>query len=323
LFEQIFRSVRVKQRHLALPLSTYASLDTFSKTNNAWLQVAPELGAAAAGQALTRAGLSAQDVDHLFFISSTGVATPSVDALLVNRLEMRRDIRRTPIFGLGCAGGVAGIARAIDVLRSLTNDVALVVAVELCSLTLQRSDSSAANVIASALFGDGAAAVVLGGSNVVGERCKPHVLATSSAFYPHTEEMMGWDIVDSGFKIVLSRAIPDLAREHLGRDIDDFLTTCGLRRQAISHWIAHPGGNRVLEAITAALSLPAATLDRSWRLLASTGNLSSASALFVLNDLIEEGTAKPGEFGMMLAMGPGFCAEFALLQWQSLTDSRQ
>jgi alkylresorcinol/alkylpyrone synthase len=315
LFEQIFHSVRVDRRYLALPLNAYPPLDSFKKTNTAWLQIAPQLGAMAAEQALAKAGLSAQNIDHLFFITGTGVATPSVDALIVNRLGMRSDVRRTPIFGLGCAGGVAGIGRAADLLCGFSDDTALIIAVELCSLTLQRADSSVANIIGSALFGDGAAAVVLGSADAVDHGSVPRVLATQSVFYPDTERMMGWDVVDSGLKIVLSPSIPDLIREHLRRDVDAFLATNRLDLRAISHWIAHPGGNRVLEAFATALSLPAGALDRSWRLLASTGNLSSASALFVLNDLIDQGDPKPGELGVMLAMGPGFCAELALLQW--------
>jgi alkylresorcinol/alkylpyrone synthase len=290
-------------------------LTHLARRTTAWLRIAPELGATAAEQALAKASLSAQDIDHFFFITGTGVATPSVDALIVNRLGMRSEVRRTPIFGLGCAGGVAGIGRAADILRASSDDVALVVAVELCSLTLQRADSSVANVIGSALFGDGAAAVILAGANAVEHGNAPRVLATRSVFYPNTEGMMGWDVVDSGLKIVLSPAIPYLIREHLGCDVDTFLAAHGLGRRMISHWIAHPGGNRVLEAIAATLSLPSGSLDRSWRLLASTGNLSSASALFVLSDVMEEGAAKRGEFGMMLAMGPGFCAELVLLQW--------
>ncbi len=316
-FEQIQRSVRVDRRYLALPVSEYPALDSFTKTNAAWTRVAPELGAAAAQSALDAAGMTARDVDHLFFVTGTGIATPSLDARIVNRLGMRSDVRRTPIFGLGCAGGVAGVVRAADVLRGFPGQVAMVVSAELCSLTLQRADDSVANIIASALFGDGAAAVLLGGARLAnrGAGVTPRVVATRSVFYPDSERMMGWDVVDSGLKIVLSPAIPDLVREHLGGDVDAMLADHGLGRSAISHWIAHTGGNRVLEAIATALDLPLGALDRSWRLLAATGNLSSASVLFVLRDLLDERAARPGDYGMMLAMGPGFCAELALLRW--------
>jgi alkylresorcinol/alkylpyrone synthase len=309
-FDQIQRSVRIDRRYLALPVTEYPALDTFAKTNAAYTRVAPELGAAAAG-------MTARDVDHLFFVTGTGIATPSLDARIVNQLGMRSDVRRTPIFGLGCAGGVAGVIRAADVLRGFPGQVAMVVSAELCSLTLQRTDDSVANIIASALFGDGAAAVLLGGGQLAdrGAGIAPRVVATRSIFYPDSERMMGWDVVDSGFKIVLSPAIPDLVREHLGGDVDAMLAEHGLARSAISHWIAHTGGNRVLEAIATALELPPGALDRSWRLLAATGNLSSASVLFVLRDLLDARAARPGEYGLMLAMGPGFCAELALLRW--------
>jgi alkylresorcinol/alkylpyrone synthase len=316
-FDQIQRSVRIDRRYLALPMSEYPALDSFSKTNAAWARVAPELGAAAAANALAAAGMGPRDVDHLFFVTGTGIATPSLDAPMVNRLQLRRDIRRTPIFGLGCAGGVAAVSRAADLLRAFPDQVALVVSVELCSLTLQHKDASVANVIASSLFGDGAAAVVLGGARIAHNSTSgaPRVIATCPVFYPDTQRMMGWDIVDSGFKIVLSPAIPDLIREHLGRDVDCFLERYGLDRTEISHWIAHTGGNRVLDAIAAALELAPGALERSWRLLAATGNLSSASVLFVLRDLLDSREARPGELGVMLAMGPGFCAELALLRW--------
>ncbi len=316
-FEQIQRSVRIDRRYLALPVSEYPALDSFAKTNSAWTRVAPELGAAAATSALAAAGMTARDVDHFFFVTGTGIATPSLDARIVNLLGMRPDVRRTPIFGLGCAGGVAGIVRAADVLRGFPDQIAMVVSSELCSLTLQRADDSVANIIASALFGDGAAAVVLGGARLAnhGAGSAPRVIATRSVFYPDSERMMGWEVVDSGLKIVLSPAIPDLVREHLGGDVDAMLAEQGLERSAISHWIAHTGGNRVLEAIATALDLPSAALDRSWRLLAATGNLSSASVLFVLRDLLDAREARSGDYGLMLAMGPGFCAELALLRW--------
>ncbi len=316
-FDQVHRTVRIDRRYLALPVSEYAALDSFGKTNAAWTRVAPELGAAAVLDVLGGAGLGVRDVDHLFLITGTGIATPSIDARLMNRLGMRPDVQRTPIFGLGCAGGVAGVARAADYVRAYPDRIALVVSVELCSLTLQRGDRSIANVIAASLFGDGAAATVIAGAEIAGGQSggAPRVIATRSVFYPDTERMMGWDVVDSGFKIVLSPAIPDLVRKHIGSDVDDFLVAHGLERCAISHWIAHTGGNRVLEALDAALELAPGAFERSWRLLGATGNLSSASVLFVLRDLLDSRNARPGDWGVMLAMGPGFCAELVLLRW--------
>ncbi|GEJ58491.1 type III polyketide synthase [Anaeromyxobacter diazotrophicus] len=311
--EDLHRAVQVSGRYLALPLEAYASLDSFRKCNDAFVEVAQELGAEAIQQALARAGLRPRDVDHVFFVTVTGVATPSIDARLVNRLGLKPSVKRTPIFGLGCLAGAAGTARAADYLRAFPGEVALLLSVELCSLTLQRQDLSVANIIASGLFGDGAAALALTG----GDRgaAGPRVLATRSVFYPDTERVMGWDVVDTGFKLVLSAGAPDVIREHLGGDVDAFLAEHHLTRRDVRHWVAHTGGPKILQAMETSLALPEGALARSWRSLRDIGNLSSASVLFVLGDLLESGEARPGDLGVMAAMGPGFCAELVLLRW--------
>ncbi|MGQ0503754.1 MAG: type III polyketide synthase [Myxococcaceae bacterium] len=311
--EDLHRSVQVSGRHLALPLPEYPALESFQARNDAWLRVATELGAATVRDALEGAGLTARDVDHLFFVTVTGVATPSVDARLMNLLKLRPDVRRSPLFGLGCVAGAAGMARASDVLRAYSQDVAVLLSVELCSLTLQREDLSIPNIIASGLFGDGAAAVVLAGKDRGG--AGPRVLATRSVFYPDTERVMGWDVVDTGFKVVLSAKVPMLVKEKVRADVDDFLASQGLARKDIRHWVAHTGGPKVLEALQSALELPEGALKRSWASLNEAGNLSSASVLFVLADLLAAREASRDEYGLLLAMGPGFCSELVLLQW--------
>jgi len=317
--DELHRAVKVGGRHLALPLSEYPALDTFQKSNDAWIRAAGHLGAEAVGRALDQAGLTPRDVDHLFFVTVTGLSTPSLDAKLMNRLGMRADVKRVPIFGLGCVAGAAGLARLSDVLRAFPGGVGVLVSVELCSLTLQRNDLSVANVIASGIFGDGAAAVVMvGGARGCPDGAAgagPRVVATRSSFYPDTEWVMGWDIVDSGFKVVLSAKVPEITRGHIARDVDGFLADHGLARRDVRHWIAHTGGPKVLEAFEGALELPRGALDLSWRSLEAVGNLSSASVLFVLADLLESGRARPGDRGLLVAMGPGFCAELVLLQW--------
>jgi len=314
--DELHRAVKVRGRHLALPLAEYPLLDTFKKSNDAWIRVAEEVGAEAITRALDRAGLGPSDVDQLVFVTVTGLATPSIDAKLVNRLGLRRDLKRVPIFGLGCVAGAAGLARASDLLRGFPGEVAVLLSVELCSLTLQREDLSVANAVASGIFGDGAAAVVVaGGSRPVNGVTAPRVVATRAAFYPDTEWVMGWDFRDSGFQVVLSAQVPQITRDHIGRDVDDFLASQGLGRGEVNHWIAHTGGPRVLEAFQSALALPDGALDRSWKSLEEVGNLSSASVLFVLGDLIDSGTPRPGDRGLLVAMGPGFCAEMVLLQW--------
>ena len=313
-FDRLHRATTVAGRYLALPMADYAGLDSFAKSNGAWLRVASELGAEAAVSALSGAQLEARDIDHLFFVTGTGIATPSIDTRIISAIGLRANVKRTPIFGLGCAGGASGVARAADYLRGFPHDRALLIAVELCSLTLQHGDLSVANMIASGLFGDGAAAVVL-----IGGRCAapsgPQVIADQPILYPGTEDAMGWQITDHGFKLVLSPAIPELVQTHLRHDVDAFLRDHGLERAHIQHWIAHTGGPRVLRAIEDTLELPPEALKRSWRSLQRLGNLSSASVLFVLEDLLGANVARSGDLGLMIAMGPGFCAEMVLLRW--------
>jgi len=311
--EDLHRAVGVGGRHLAVPIEQYRELTTFRARNDAWITAAVDLGEQAAQTALDDAGLTPRDIDHLCFVTVTGLATPSIDARLVNRMGFRADVTRTPIFGLGCVAGAAGTARVSDVLRAWPKRRALLISVELCSLTLQREDVSVANIIASGLFGDGAAALLIEGGEI--GRTGPEVVATASVFYPDTERVMGWDFVDTGFKIVLSATVPDVVREHVRADVDGFLAAYGLARNDIKHWVAHTGGPKVLKAFEEVLELPPAALARSWQSLREVGNLSSASILFVLGDLLASGEAQAGDLGLMMAMGPGFCSELVLLRW--------
>ena len=314
--DDMHRAVKVSSRYLALPLKDYEDLDSFQKSNDAWIEVALQIGEAAVREALERAQLTPQDVDHIFFVTVTGVAVPSLDARLVNRLGMRSDVKRTPIFGLGCMAGAAGVARAADYLRAFPVEVALLLSTELCSLTLQRGDLSVANLIATGLFGDGAAAVILGGgARARGQVAGPSVIASRSVFYPDTERVMGWDMVDTGFKIVLAGNVPELVYKYVGHDVDSFLAAYQLDRSDIKHVVAHTGGPKVLSALSETLGLAPGALQRSWDSLENVGNLSSASVLFVLRDLMDDAVARPGDDGLLLAMGPGFCSELVLLKW--------
>ena len=314
-FDRIHRSVGVRGRHLAIPMEDYRALDSFAKMNDKWIERASDLGQQAIESALCQASLEPTDIDHIFFTTVTGIASPSIDAKLINRMSMRADIKRTPIFGLGCVGGAAGLARAADYLRAFPTHTAMLVSVELCSLTLQLQDKSIANVIASGLFADGAAAALLmGGARSEGFAC-PRVVASRSIFFPDTEEMMAWRLADGGFQIVLSAGVPDLVRTKLRDGVDSFLSSFGLSRRNIAHWVAHTGGPKVLQAIEAALEIPRCALARSWKSLSALGNLSSASVLFVAADFLESKIARRGDYGVLLSMGPGFCGELVLLQW--------
>jgi len=314
-FDRLHRSVGVRGSHLALPMDQYRPLDSFAKANDKWIKRAAELGEEAVSAALVRAELTPADIDHIFFTTVTGIASPSVDAILINRLAMRTDIKRTPIFGLGCVGGAAGLARAADYVRAFPNHTALIVAVELCSLTLQLGDLSVANIIASGLFADGAAAVVVSGPAGASLHRGPRIVASRSMFFHDTEQMMGWHVGERGFEIVLSAGVPNLVRTRLREGADSFLAEHGLSRPKIRHWIAHTGGPKVLIAMEEALEIPRCSLERSWKSLASIGNLSSASVLFVAADFLETRAGAPGDLGVLLSMGPGFCGELVLLKW--------
>jgi len=310
--EELHKNVLVGGRHLALPIEEYPRLTTWGQANDHWIRVALELGGEAVLGALDRAGLTVDDVDALYFVTVTGVATPSIDARLVNLIGLPARVKRVPIFGLGCLAGAAGVARAADYLEGHPREVAVLLSVELCSLTLQREDLSVPNLIASGLFGDGAAAAVLVG----GDRRStgPRVVDSRSAFYPDTEDVMGWEVSERGFKVVLSAEVPEMVRRHLRRDVDGFLAEHGLEKGDISAWISHPGGPKVLEAMEEALELPRESFEGAWRTLREVGNMSSTSVLMVLEEKLAS-PPPPGSWGLMTAMGPGFCSELVLLQW--------
>jgi alkylresorcinol/alkylpyrone synthase len=315
--ERLHRNVLVGGRHLALPIEEYEKLERWGQANDAWIRVAQEVGGAAVLDALDRAGLTVDDVDALISVTVTGVATPSLDARLMNRLGLPPGVRRMPIFGLGCVAGAAGISRAADYVRAWPDRVAVLLSVELCSLTLQRRDLSIPNLIASGLFGDGAAAVVVTGADRDAELegTGPRIVATRSVFYPDTEEVMGWNITEEGFGIILSADVPKMVTDHLCGDVDRFLADHGLERSDVASWVCHPGGPKVLQAMEEGLGLDPEALAVTWRSLREVGNLSSTSVLLVLRDTMEEHAPPPGSWGMLLAMGPGFCSELVLLRW--------
>ncbi|MEO1367648.1 MAG: type III polyketide synthase, partial [Acidobacteriota bacterium] len=249
--ERLHKNVLVGGRHLALTLEEYESLETWGQANDAWIRTALDVGADAVTDALDDAGLTARDVDALFTVTVTGVATPSLDARLMNRLDLRPDVKRTPIFGLGCVAGAAGIARAADYVRAFPEQVAVLLSVELCSLTVQKEDLSIPNLIATGLFGDGAAAVVIAGerAQAAGEAGAPsathdgpRIVDTRSAFYRDTERVMGWDISEKGFGIVLSADVPKMVGRHLRGDLDGFLADHGLTISDIGTRRCHPAG---------------------------------------------------------------------------------
>ena len=314
-FLRFAASSGVGTRQLALPLDRYPELTGFTEANAAYLDVAMDLGERAIRKALDAAGLQPSDVDIVFSTTVTGAAVPTLEARLAGRLGLRPDIKRVPLFGLGCVAGAAGIARMNDYLRAYPDQVAVLLAVELCSLTVQRDDHSMANLVACCLFGDGAAAVVaVGAQRAPSGRGLPRVLASRSRLYPDTTDVMGWQIGSEGFRIVLSADVPTVAEKYLGEDVRLFLAEFGLATTDIGTWVCHPGGPKVIEAIENVLDLPDDALELTRKSLWNNGNMSSVSVL----DVLSANLAAPpphGEMGMMMAMGPGFCSELVLLGW--------
>ncbi len=306
----------VRSRHLALPLERYPELSGFGEANDTFIDVGLDMAEQAIKQALAEAGLAPGDVDLLMTVSVTGVAAPSLDARLIGRLGLRSDVRRVPVFGLGCVAGAAGIARMSDLLRGRPDGVGVLVSVELCSLTVQRDDLSTANLIASGLFGDGAAAVVMAGEHRAAALGGPgpRVVDSAASLYPDSEDVMGWQVSGSGFRVLLSPRVPEMVRSHVGGDVSAFLARHGLAVADVHRWLAHPGGPKVLGALAETLDVAPDAFAATWESLAAVGNLSSASVLHVLAETLADPPG-PGEVGLLMAMGPGFCSEQVLLEW--------
>lgn len=315
-FMRFAQTSGVQYRNLALPLQRYPNMSGFTEANTAFIDVAAELGRQAVTSALAAAHIAPEEVDAIVLVSSTGIAVPTIDARIATQLGLRPDVKRLPLFGLGCVAGAAGMARVHDYLRGFPDDVAVLLSVELCSLTLQHDDTSIPALIGVCLFGDGAAAVVATGPDRVPRTAQsgPRVLATRSRLLPGTVDVMGWNVSSSGFQLVLSRDVPKMADCYLGEEVDRFLADHGLITDDISAWVCHPGGPRVLESIQKAIGLPSEALAHSWDSMAEHGNISSASVLDVLGRTIADPPAE-GALAVMLAMGPGFSFELLLLSW--------
>ena len=308
----IVDNAQVHKRHLIFPADYTVEPRSLEKTNNEYMEHAINLGRRATEECLQRAGMTPQDIDMIITVSCTGFMIPSLDAHLINSMGFRSNVRRMPFTELGCAAGAMALGRATDYLQSNVEGNVLIIAVELPSLTFQRKDISQANLISSILFGDGAAAVIVSGKKTAPG---PRILVSETYTFPDSLGAMGFDLKDSGFHILLAKDVPEMIGEKIEGLVDGFLSRHGLTRPDIKGWILHPGGARLLGNVEKALGLTHCQTQPSWDVLANVGNLSSATILFILQEWLEKRPLKKGDIAMAAAFGPGFSAEFLLLQW--------
>jgi alkylresorcinol/alkylpyrone synthase len=308
----IFDNALIRERYFSAPPDWYSHDHNFAEKNEVYVEMAIELGKTAILDCLSKLGLEPQVIDHILFVSTTGLATPSVDARLVNNLALRKDIRRTPVWGLGCAGGVSGLARAFEFTRAFPDKRALVLALELCSLTFLRNDLSKSNLVATSLFGDGAAAVLVSGEGT-GDG-GPAIIGSRSTIWYDSLDVMGWELNQHGLKVLFSRDIPTIVSEWVLPSLLEFLEENGITLKDLTHLIAHPGGTKVLEAYRQTLGLTNGQLDRARDVLTRFGNMSSPTVLFVLKEFIEARAVGEGEYGLVTALGPGFSSEMLLIR---------
>lgn len=307
----IFENTDIKFRNFCKPLEDYQSLSGFREQNNEYIKNALEYSAKAITECISQAGITKEDITDLIFVSTTGLATPSMDALLINKLRLHPNINRIPVFGLGCAGGVSGLARAHALATGNPDAVVLVVAVELCSLTFLKDDFSKSNFVASSLFSDGVAACIVKGNN---QRDTPAIqfVGSRSKFYYDSLDVMGWEFLDSGFKVIFSQDIPTIIRDRVSEDVTAFLSNYNLALKDINNFIFHPGGKKVLGAYAEALAMSNDDLKNTREVMVENGNMSSATVLYVLDRFLKKGFENG--YGLVLALGPGFSSEMVLLK---------
>jgi alkylresorcinol/alkylpyrone synthase len=303
----VYANAGVSTRYLSVPLDWFEKPRSWSEANAVYLRMAEDLLADAAERALERAGLDPGDVDTLVTVSSTGIAAPSLDARLLSRIGFRTDVKRVPLFGLGCAGGVLGLGRAAQLAAAREGEIVLLLVVELCSLTFRWRDTGKSNQVATALFGDGAAAVVLRGGGA-----GMSVAAWGEHTWPDSLDVMGWSVEEDGLGVIFSQRIPEIVRREMRAETDRFLAKHELTLADIELFACHPGGAKVAAALEEAYGLPEGGLQTSREVLKHYGNMSAATVLFVLERMVEGGIV--GQRILVQALGPGFTAGFAVLE---------
>lgn len=316
---QVFDNGGIQTRQFAVPPEWYGASHTFEERNALYVELATAYSVDVIQHCLRNRSFLAtdvepEDIDAIIFVSSTGIATPTIEARVMNVLPFSDRTVRMPLWGLGCAGGAAGVSRAYDYCKAHPTAKVLVVCVELCSLTFQKDDYSKSNLVGTSLFADGAACVLVCGDAVASEGCVPHIRGRGSKWLPDSESVMGWDVKDSGLHVVFARSIPQLITSWLGPFIDVFLQGYGTEIAQITNFVAHPGGKKVLAAYEKALRLTASDTDVARQVLARHGNMSAPTVLYVLEQFMLQ-PQKEGTLGLVVALGPGFSGEAVLLEW--------
>ena len=308
----VFDHSGIETRYLCVPPEWFMASRTFAEKNALYIEWSTKLGAQVVRTCLDRSGLAPEKISHIIFVSTTGLATPSIDSRLINVLKLNAHVQRTPIWGLGCAGGAAGLSHAYRAALADPRAVVMLVTVELCGLTFHFGDFSKSNFIATALFADGAAGVLVTGDAV--EASGPEILGAQSTIWPDSLDVMGWNFDSVGMQVVFSRAIPAIVREKTRSNMDEFLRTFGLAFNQVRHLIPHPGGAKVMDAYEEALGLADHRLDAARSTLRDRGNMSAPTVLFVLEKTLSNGSVDSGDYAVLTALGPGFSSENVLLR---------
>ena len=305
----VFTNTGIRTRYSCVPIEWYDREHGWAERNRIYLSTALDLLEAATRQLLDRTGRDKSEIDNIVVVSTTGIATPSLDALLMERMGLRRTVRRLPIFGLGCAGGVIGLARAANQAAAAPGETVLFLTVELCALAFRRDDWSKSNIVATALFGDGAAGALL---STDGEG--PAIVASGEHTWPASLDVMGWEVTDNGFSAIFSRDIPQLVTTQVREVASDFLARHQLALGDIDRFVCHPGGAKVVEALERAFGLGQGALVDAWGVLRDYGNMSATTVMFVLERMLSEtAIGERWERALMTALGPGFTAGFLVL----------
>ena len=313
----VFAHSNIQKRHFCMPMDWFSDDRPFAEKNQLYIQHAEALSLEAARKCLQKAGLEPTDIDCLVFVSSTGISTPSIDSRLVNSLGLRSDITRIPLWGLGCAGGAMGLSRSCEYTGAYPRRRVLLISVELCGLTFIRQDLSKSNLVATCLFGDGAAAVVISGDRVPASNgaSAPSIqfCDARTTTWPDTLDVMGWELTEPGLKVIFSRDIPTLIQTYMRENVDRFLMPHQTTVERLRHFIFHPGGAKVIDAYQSSLGIDAAATRHSEEVLSHFGNMSSPTVLFVLEKSMEQPWNR-GDLGLVAALGPGFSSELLLLE---------